>query len=33
MRILLQSFESGLYLDTSWDWTNTSDLARNFATV
>ena len=31
MRILLQSFESGLYLDTSGDWTSTSDLARNFA--
>jgi hypothetical protein len=30
MRILLQSFESGLYLDTSGDWTSTSDLARNF---
>jgi hypothetical protein len=31
MRILLQSFESGLYLDTSGEWTSTSDLARNFA--
>ncbi|MCX6916290.1 MAG: hypothetical protein NT167_25155 [Verrucomicrobia bacterium] len=31
MRILLQSFESGLYLDASGDWTSTSDLARNFA--
>jgi hypothetical protein len=30
MRVLLQSFETGLYLDTSGDWTNTSDLARNF---
>jgi hypothetical protein len=30
MRILLQSFETGLYLDTSGDWTNTPDLARSF---
>lgn len=30
MRILLQSFETGLYLDPSEHWTNTSDLARNF---
>ena len=30
MRILLQSFETGLYLDTSGDWTNESALARSF---
>jgi hypothetical protein len=30
MRILLQSFETGLYLDTSGDWTNNPDLARSF---
>jgi len=30
MRILLQSFEIGFYLDTSGDWTNVLDLARNF---
>jgi hypothetical protein len=30
MRILLQSFETGLYLDTSGDWTDISDLARSF---
>ena len=30
MRILLQSFETGLYLDSSGAWTNTSDLARSF---
>ena len=30
MRILLQSFETGFYLDTGGDWTNNSDLARNF---
>ena len=30
MRILLQSFETGLYLDTSGGWTNSPDLARNF---
>src|SRR5664279_2034947 len=30
MRILLQSFETGLYLDTSGAWTSTSDLARSF---
>lgn len=30
MRILLQSFETGLYLDTSGTWTNAPDLARNF---
>jgi hypothetical protein len=31
MRILLQSFESGLYLDTGGNWTSISDLARAFA--
>jgi hypothetical protein len=30
MRILLQSFETGLYLGTSGDWTNTPALAQNF---
>jgi len=30
MRILLQSFETGLYLDTSGDWTNDSALAQSF---
>ena len=30
MRVLLQSFETGLYLDMSGAWTNASDLARNF---
>jgi hypothetical protein len=30
MRILLQSFETGLYLDTSGDWANNSDLAWSF---
>jgi len=30
MKILLQSFETGLYLDTSGAWTNTPALAQNF---
>jgi len=30
MRVLLQSFETGLYLDTSGDWTIASHLARDF---
>ena len=33
MRILLQSFETGLYLDTSGDWTSTLDLARSFPDI
>jgi hypothetical protein len=30
MRILLQNFETGLYLDTSGAWTSTPELARSF---
>ena len=30
MRILLQSFETGLYLDTSGTWTDTAGLAQSF---
>jgi hypothetical protein len=33
MRILVQNFETGLYLDTSGDWTSTLDLARSFPDI
>ncbi len=29
-KILLQSFETGLYLDTAGNWTNRPELARSF---
>jgi hypothetical protein len=30
MKFVLQSFETGLYLDTTGDWTNRPELARDF---